>query len=211
MTGTIHCSVLDTPRRPGLHHHDVGPVVEDPWPRRRFADPGRRALPRQRSRLGRFDRASARQPAEPLELPDRRRDEARPASQGRDHGGLQANRRAPASATRSGGRADGKTTFNVSFYAVSKDGKFAGGCIYPGGKMAVHDGEVGPNRDVRPALREVIGGSGHSFRRGRFERKPDVVSLQEHDTGLAAAAGNTQLESRRSILVGGDDFAALAA
>jgi N4-(beta-N-acetylglucosaminyl)-L-asparaginase len=38
-------------------------------------------------------------------------------------------------------RADGKTTFNVSFYAVGKDGKFAGGSIYPGGKMAVHDGE----------------------------------------------------------------------
>ncbi len=38
-------------------------------------------------------------------------------------------------------RADGKTTFNVSFYAVNKDGKFAGGSIYPGGKMAVHDGD----------------------------------------------------------------------
>ena len=38
-------------------------------------------------------------------------------------------------------RPDGKTTFNVSFYAVSKDGKFAGGSIYPGGRMAVHDGE----------------------------------------------------------------------
>jgi N4-(beta-N-acetylglucosaminyl)-L-asparaginase len=37
-------------------------------------------------------------------------------------------------------RADGKTSFNVSFYAVSKNGKFAGGSIYPGGKMAVHDG-----------------------------------------------------------------------
>jgi N4-(beta-N-acetylglucosaminyl)-L-asparaginase len=38
-------------------------------------------------------------------------------------------------------RADGKTTFNVSFYAVNKDGKFAGGSIYPGAKMAVHDGD----------------------------------------------------------------------
>jgi N4-(beta-N-acetylglucosaminyl)-L-asparaginase len=38
-------------------------------------------------------------------------------------------------------RPDGKTTFNVSFYAVSKDGKFAGGSIYPGGKMSVHDGD----------------------------------------------------------------------
>ena len=36
---------------------------------------------------------------------------------------------------------DGRLVGNVSFYAVSKDGKYAGGCIYPGGKMAVHDGE----------------------------------------------------------------------
>ena len=41
----------------------------------------------------------------------------------------------------SGGEPDGKTTFNVLFYAVSKDGKYAGGSIYPGGKMAVHDGD----------------------------------------------------------------------
>jgi N4-(beta-N-acetylglucosaminyl)-L-asparaginase len=38
-------------------------------------------------------------------------------------------------------RPDGKTTFNVSFYAVNKNGEFAGGSIYPGGRMAVHDGE----------------------------------------------------------------------
>jgi N4-(beta-N-acetylglucosaminyl)-L-asparaginase len=38
-------------------------------------------------------------------------------------------------------RPDGKTTFNVSFYALAKDGTFAGGCMYPGGKMAVHDGD----------------------------------------------------------------------
>jgi len=38
-------------------------------------------------------------------------------------------------------RADGKTSFNVLFYAVRKDGEFAGGSIYPGGRMAVHDGD----------------------------------------------------------------------
>ena len=38
-------------------------------------------------------------------------------------------------------RDDGKTTFQVSFYAVSRKGEFAGGCMYPGGKMAVHDGD----------------------------------------------------------------------
>jgi N4-(beta-N-acetylglucosaminyl)-L-asparaginase len=36
---------------------------------------------------------------------------------------------------------DGRTTFNVSFYALSKEGKFFGGCIYPGGRMTVHDGD----------------------------------------------------------------------
>jgi N4-(beta-N-acetylglucosaminyl)-L-asparaginase len=38
-------------------------------------------------------------------------------------------------------RADGRTTFDVSFYAVRHDGSFFGGCIYPGAKMAVHDGD----------------------------------------------------------------------
>lgn len=36
---------------------------------------------------------------------------------------------------------DGRLLGNVSFYAVNKDGKFAGGSIYPGGRMAVHDGD----------------------------------------------------------------------
>jgi N4-(beta-N-acetylglucosaminyl)-L-asparaginase len=38
-------------------------------------------------------------------------------------------------------RPDGRVVGNASFYAVNKDGKFAGGSIYPGGKMALHDGE----------------------------------------------------------------------
>jgi N4-(beta-N-acetylglucosaminyl)-L-asparaginase len=38
-------------------------------------------------------------------------------------------------------RPDGKTSFNVFFYAVRKDGEHAGGSIYPGARMAVHDGE----------------------------------------------------------------------
>jgi N4-(beta-N-acetylglucosaminyl)-L-asparaginase len=38
-------------------------------------------------------------------------------------------------------RPDGRLAGNVQFYAVNKNGKFAGGSIYPGGTMAVHDGE----------------------------------------------------------------------
>jgi N4-(beta-N-acetylglucosaminyl)-L-asparaginase len=49
-------------------------------------------------------------------------------------------------------RPDGRTTFNVSFYAVSKDGKFFGGCIYPGGKMSVHDGDTARVVALEPLL-----------------------------------------------------------
>lgn len=35
----------------------------------------------------------------------------------------------------------GRPNFNVSFYAVSKDGRFAGASLWAGSKMAVHDGE----------------------------------------------------------------------
>ena len=65
------------PRRPRLHDDDLGPVVEDPRPGRRFADPGRRAVPRQRGRLGRLDGRRRGQPAEPLQPPGRRGDAAR--------------------------------------------------------------------------------------------------------------------------------------
>jgi N4-(beta-N-acetylglucosaminyl)-L-asparaginase len=38
-------------------------------------------------------------------------------------------------------RNDGQLAGNVLFYALSKEGKFAGGSIYPGARMAVHDGD----------------------------------------------------------------------
>ena len=143
-------------RRPGLHDDHLGPVLEDPRPRRRFADPGRGAVPGQRGRLGRLDRRGRGEPAQPFELSDRRGDAARAAPQGRDHGDLQDESPPPAFATPSGGEPDGKTTFNVSFYAVSKDGKFAGGSIYPGGKMAVHDGDSARIVPCDPLFDKVI-------------------------------------------------------
>ncbi len=36
---------------------------------------------------------------------------------------------------------EGRLIGNVSFYAINKEGKTAGGSIYPAGKMAVHDGD----------------------------------------------------------------------
>ncbi len=35
----------------------------------------------------------------------------------------------------------GRLIGNVSFYAINKEGKIAGGSTYPAGKMAVHDGD----------------------------------------------------------------------
>ncbi len=35
----------------------------------------------------------------------------------------------------------GRPNFNVSFYCVAKDGRYAGAALYAGGKMAVHDGD----------------------------------------------------------------------
>ena len=69
-------------------------------------------------------------------------------------------------------RKDGRLAGNVSFYAVSKDGKFAGGSIYPGAKMAVHDGDSAKlvpcdpfiaRAPEREALTDSSGGAGAVF------------------------------------------------
>ncbi len=127
-------------RRSGMHDHNLRLVVEDPRAGWRFAHSGGRALSGQRGRISRFDGRRGAEPAQSVERLDRGRNEARSAPQGRDHGGLQDDFDAVSAQPRRR-RRDGRLAGNVSFYAVSKDGKFAGGSIYPGGKMAVHDGE----------------------------------------------------------------------
>jgi len=37
--------------------------------------------------------------------------------------------------------AKGRPNFNVTFYCVTKDGRYAGGSLWAGAKMAVHDGD----------------------------------------------------------------------
>jgi N4-(beta-N-acetylglucosaminyl)-L-asparaginase len=37
--------------------------------------------------------------------------------------------------------AKGRPNFNVNFYCLAKDGRFAGASLWPGAKMAVHDGD----------------------------------------------------------------------
>ncbi len=37
--------------------------------------------------------------------------------------------------------AKGRPNFNVSFYCVTKDGRYAGASLWAGTRMAVHDGD----------------------------------------------------------------------
>ena len=145
------------PRRPRLHDHDLGPVVEDPRPRRRFADPGRRAVPRQRGRLGRLDGRRRAEPAEPLQRDDRRGDAARAAPQGRDHGGLQDDRRPMH--PRPQAAADGRPARRATSRSTPspRTASSPAARIYPGGKMAVHDGDSARLVALRLVLREVTG------------------------------------------------------
>jgi N4-(beta-N-acetylglucosaminyl)-L-asparaginase len=48
----------------------------------------------------------------------------------------------------------GRPNFNVQFYAITKDGKYAGGSIWPGGKMAVHDGDSAKLVELTPLYDE---------------------------------------------------------
>lgn len=46
--------------------------------------------------------------------------------------------------------AKGRPNFDVKFYCVSRDGRFAGASLWAGAKMAVHDGEVARLVDCTP-------------------------------------------------------------
>ncbi len=107
-------------------------------------------------------------------------------------------------------RPDGRTTFNVSFYAVSKDGKFFGGCIYPGGKMAVHDGDTARVVCTRAAPRKVISLEHHARARASEEvseyRKAQGGKRRAHHDGggtvridQTVRAGRDQGATHRSV------------
>ena len=140
VTGTIHCSALDThgnlgctTTTSGLSWKIPGRVGDSP-----ILGAGL-YLDNEVGSAGSTGVGES-QPAQPFQLSCRRGLEARAERQRRGDGRLQAdrhNQRARSEAA----APDGKTTFNVSFYALNKEGKFFGGCIYPGGKMAVHDGD----------------------------------------------------------------------
>ena len=80
-------------RQPRVRDDDLGPLLQDPGPGRRLADPRRGPLPRQRGRLGRLDRPRRGQPAEPLEPHDRRGDAPGTRAEGRGARGVPADRR----------------------------------------------------------------------------------------------------------------------
>jgi N4-(beta-N-acetylglucosaminyl)-L-asparaginase len=50
--------------------------------------------------------------------------------------------------------AKGRPNFDVKFYCVSKDGRHAGASLWPGAKMAVHDGDVARLIDCTPFYEE---------------------------------------------------------
>ncbi len=51
---------------------------------------------------------------------------------------------------------DGRPNFNVSFYCVAKDGRYAGASIWPGGSFAVHDGDSARKIECTPLFAEKM-------------------------------------------------------
>ena len=64
--GTINCDGINAEGRDLRRDHDQRPGVEDPGPRRRLADPRRRAVRRRRGRRGRLDRPRRGQSLQPV-------------------------------------------------------------------------------------------------------------------------------------------------
>ena len=89
--GTINCDGVNADRRCLRRHDDQRHGVQDPGPRRRLSDPRCRTLCRQRSGRRGIDRPRRGQSLRPLFVPDRRRDAARRAPEGRRDGGAQAD------------------------------------------------------------------------------------------------------------------------
>jgi N4-(beta-N-acetylglucosaminyl)-L-asparaginase len=52
--------------------------------------------------------------------------------------------------------AKGRPNFDVKFYCVTKDGRFAGASLYAGAKMAVHDGDSARLVDCEPFYDDVL-------------------------------------------------------
>ena len=52
--------------------------------------------------------------------------------------------------------ADGRPNFNVSFYCLTKDGRYGGASIWPGGSYVVHDGDSARKVDCAPLFAEKM-------------------------------------------------------
>ena len=52
--------------------------------------------------------------------------------------------------------AKGRPNFDVKFYCLDKNGKFAGSSLYAGAKMAVHDGDSARLVECEPLYDEVL-------------------------------------------------------
>ncbi len=146
--GTIHCSALDThgdlgcvTTTSGLFYKIPGRVGDSPipgaglWLDNEFGSAG----------------STGRGEANLLNLSSHTMVEALRAGKSPKDATLEACRRVVATNRDPRLRdAKGRPNFDVKFYCVSKDGRFAGSSLWAGAKMAVHDGEVARLVDCTP-------------------------------------------------------------
>ena len=154
-TGTIHCSALDThgnvgctTTTSGLYYKIPGRVGDSPimgaglWLDNEVGTAG----------------STGRGEANLLNLSSHTIVEAMRRGMAPKDAALEACKRIAAT-TRDPRLLDGKKrpNFNVKFYCISKDGRYAGASLWAGAKMAVHDGDSAKLVDCASLYEEKLG------------------------------------------------------
>jgi N4-(beta-N-acetylglucosaminyl)-L-asparaginase len=152
--GTIHCSALDThgnlgcvTTTSGLYYKIPGRVGDSPilgaglWLDNEVGSAG----------------STGRGEANLLNLSSHTIVEAMRRGKSPKDAALEACRRIAQTTARTPRLLDakGRPSFDVKFYCVTKDGRYAGSSLWAGAKMAVHDGEVARLVDCAPLYDEA--------------------------------------------------------
>ena len=129
--GTINCDGINASGENLRRDDDERAGLEDSRPGRRFTDPRRRTVRRQRGRRRRFHRARRSKSVQLGVVPHRRAHAGGHASEGRRDGG------APPRAGRHGRvpvaeQTAGLPAFGLSFYVLDRQGRYAGVSMYAG-------------------------------------------------------------------------------
>ena len=144
--GTINCNGINAGGRHLRRHDDERAGVEDSGPRRRLADPRRRALRRRRGRRRRFDRARRGQSLQPCSY--QIVEEMRRGRSPKD-AGMEALKRIQANTVEKRLlNSRGLPNFDINFYMLNAKGEHAGVTLY-GGNVQVR----GVHRERRRARR----------------------------------------------------------